>query len=151
MMQSSKEFSLWLGRILGVGVLLAMGISMSGRVTAGDAPKPWVVPASAKRVKNAVPVTKATLAAAGTLYMENCALCHGDAGKGDGPGAQAINVKPANFTDAKMMRAETDGSIFWKMSTGRGPMPAWKDVLTEKERWELVGYIRKLGKDAAKR
>ncbi|HVA93375.1 MAG TPA: cytochrome c [Candidatus Dormibacteraeota bacterium] len=151
MMQSNKNLSLWLGRVLGIGVLLAVGISISGRVAADDAPKPWVVPASAKRVKNPVPVTKATLSAAGSLFKENCALCHGDAGKGDGPGAQAINVKPANFTDTKMMRAETDGSIFWKMSTGRGPMPAWKDVLSEKERWELVGYIRNLGKGAAKR
>jgi len=30
-------------------------------------------------------------------------------------------------------------------------MPAWKDTLSDKERWELVGYIRKLGKDGAKK
>jgi len=47
------------------------------------------------------------------------------------------------------MSKETDGSLFWKMSEGRGPMPSWKDQLTETERWQLVIYIRKLGKDAA--
>ena len=51
----------------------------------------------------------------------------------------------------KLMAAETDGSLFWKMTNGRGPMPSWKDTLTDKERWELVGYIRKLDKDAAKK
>jgi mono/diheme cytochrome c family protein len=30
-------------------------------------------------------------------------------------------------------------------------MPAWKDILTDEERWKLVNYIRKLGKDAAKK
>jgi mono/diheme cytochrome c family protein len=30
-------------------------------------------------------------------------------------------------------------------------MPSWKDTLSDKERWELVDYIRKLGKDAAKK
>ena len=28
-------------------------------------------------------------------------------------------------------------------------MPSWKDELSDKERWQLVNYIRKLGKDAA--
>ena len=59
-------------------------------------------------------------------------LCHGEKGMGDGPGAKTIKVKPANFTDAKMMGAETDGSLFWKMTNGRGPMPSWKDDLTGK-------------------
>ena len=27
-------------------------------------------------------------------------------------------------------------------------MPSWKDALSEKERWQLVNYIRKLNKDA---
>lgn len=77
-------------------------------------------------------------------------LCHGEKGMGDGPGAKTIKVKPANFTDAKLLALETDGSLFWKMSNGRGPMPSWKDDLSETERWQLVDYIRKLNKDANK-
>ncbi len=146
----NKSNSLWLGRVLGISLVLALGIVMPGRVTADDAPKPWVVPAAAKKVKNPIPATAASLAAGKATFDDNCALCHGDQGKGDGPGAVAIKVKPANFTDSKLMRAETDGSIFYKMSEGRGPMPPWKDVLSVKERWQLVNYIRKLGKDAAK-
>ncbi len=42
------------------------------------------------------------------------------------------------------MSEETDGSLFWKMGEGRGPMPSWKDELSDKERWQLVIYIRKL-------
>ena len=77
-------------------------------------------------------------------------LCHGEKGMGDGTRRKTIKVKPANFTDPKLMSVETDGSLFWKMTEGRGPMPSWKDDLSEKERWQLVNYIRKLGKDAAK-
>jgi hypothetical protein len=40
-----------------------------------------------------------------------------------------------------MMSAETDGEVFWKISTGRPPMPTWQ-TLTETQRWELVNYIR---------
>jgi mono/diheme cytochrome c family protein len=141
----------WLGRVLGIAaVLFAFGICTAPSVAANDAPKPWPVPASASSVKNPVPASAQNLAAAKAVFQDNCTLCHGDKGKGDGPGAQAIPVKPANFTDLKMMKAETDGAIFWKMSEGRGPMPPWKDVLSTKQRWELVNYIRKLGKDSAK-
>src|SRR6266851_8381527 len=152
----NKRALLWLARATGAGLVLGMGIFAFGRVAAQESappapPVPWVVPDDAKKVKNPIPPTQETLAAAEQLFTDNCVLCHGEKGMGDGPGAKTIKVKPANFTDAKVMAAETDGSLFWKMSNGRGPMPSWKDTLSDKERWELVGYIRKLTKDAAKK
>jgi mono/diheme cytochrome c family protein len=148
----NKGTSLWLARAIGACLVLALCIFALGRVAAQEtAPVPWVAPDDAKKVKNPIPPTPETLADAEQLFSDNCVLCHGEKGLGDGPGAKTIKVKPANFTDAKLMAAETDGSLFWKMSNGRGPMPSWKDTLTDKERWELVGFIRKLTKDAAKK
>ena len=46
---------------------------------------------------------------------------------------------------AEAVQKQTDGEIFWKISNGRGAMPPWKH-LPEKERWELVNYIRSLAK-----
>jgi mono/diheme cytochrome c family protein len=43
------------------------------------------------------------------------------------------------------VQSETDGELFWKISTGRGAMPPWKH-LPEKDRWEIVNYIRTLKK-----
>lgn len=147
-----KVASLWLARAAGASLVLGICIFTVVRVKAQQAtPAPWVAPDDAKKVKNPIPPTQETLADAEQIFTDNCVLCHGEKGLGDGPGAKTIKVKPANFTDAKMMAAETDGSLFWKMSNGRGPMPSWKDTLTDKERWELVGYIRKLTKDAAKK
>jgi mono/diheme cytochrome c family protein len=138
----------WLAGVLG---LLAVSASTAfvARVAAADDDKPWVAPDAAKQVKNPVPVTPENVAAGGQLFHENCAPCHGDTGKGDGDTGKIIKKKPANFTDEKLMSEETDGSLFWKMSEGRGPMPSWKDDLSDKERWQLVMFIRKLGKDAA--
>ena len=150
MMGRNKGTSLRIARTFGIFAVFAGLALAGGRVAADDAPKPWVAPDDARKVKNPIPATPENLAAAETLFMDNCQLCHGEKGMGDGPGAKTITVKPANFTDKQLMSTETDGSLFWKMSTGRGPMPPWKDDLTEKERWQLVNYIRKLGKDAAK-
>jgi mono/diheme cytochrome c family protein len=154
----NKRASLRLARAIGACLVLGMCFSAFERVTAQEpaapvqtVPPPWIAPDDAKKVKNPVPPTQETLAAAQQTFSDNCVLCHGEKGLGDGPGAKTIKVKPANFTDPKLQASETDGSLFWKMSNGRGPMPAWKDELTDQERWQLVNYIRKLGKDAAKK
>jgi mono/diheme cytochrome c family protein len=107
--------------------------------------KPWVAPASAKAVKNPVESSATSLKDAKSLYVINCAPCHGNKGKGDGPAAAALIPKPADHTSA-MVQSEKDGSLFWKISAGNKPMPAYKTVLTETQRWELVNYIRTLAK-----
>ncbi len=138
-------------RASGIFMILAFFGFASGIAAAVDDDKPWVAPAEAREVNNPVPVNPKTLAAGEQLFHENCAPCHGDTGKGDGDTGKIIKKKPANFTDPKLMSLETDGSLFWKMGEGRGPMPSWKDELSEKERWQLVNYIRKLGNDAAEK
>ncbi len=106
--------------------------------------KDWPVPEEAKKLRNPVPPTEASLGAAKDLYAQKCTPCHGEAGKGDGPLAPMYQVKAADFTDAHMMGEMSDGEIFWKMSEGRPPMPSFKKQLTEEQRWQLVNYIRAL-------
>ena len=75
----------------------------------------------------------------------NCVTCHGASGKGDGAAAAALPPpKPADWTSPKV-QAESDPVLFCKISDGRGAMPPWKH-LPEKDRWELVNYIRTLKK-----
>jgi mono/diheme cytochrome c family protein len=147
--------SKWVARAAGAGLLFGVCVFAVGRIAAQEqtqtVPPPWIAPDDAKKVKNPIPSTPENLAAGEQLFSDNCVLCHGDKGMGDGPGAKTIKVKPANFADPKVQSSETDGALFWKMGNGRGPMPAWKDILTDEERWKLVNYIRKLGKDAAKK
>ena len=111
--------------------------------------KPWVAPADVRAVKNPVPVTPEGLAAAAKLFKDNCVMCHGEKGQGDGESAKTLNRKPANFTDKAMMSAETDGALFWKMSQGRAPMPSWEDVFSETQRWQLVNYVRQFAKNVS--
>jgi mono/diheme cytochrome c family protein len=110
---------------------------------------PWVSPKVAQDVKNPVAVDKTVLTEAKVLYSTNCAPCHGDKGRGDGAAAAALNPKPADHSSA-VVQSETDGSLFWKLSEGRNPMPSYKKMLTDKQRWELVNYIRTLAKTPKK-
>lgn len=108
---------------------------------------PWVAPPAAKNVKNPRADKKSDkkeLAEAKKIADTNCVSCHGPGGKGDGAAAAALNPKPADWSSAKVAK-ETDGELFWKIETGRGPMPPWKH-LSEKDRWQLVNYLRSLQK-----
>jgi hypothetical protein len=40
------------------------------------------------------------------------------------------------------MRRRTDGELYWQITRGRLPMPAFEDKLSDLERWQLVDYIR---------
>jgi mono/diheme cytochrome c family protein len=39
---------------------------------------------------------------------------------------------------------QSDGAIFWKMSEGNTPMPAFQETFTEEQRWQVVHYVRTL-------
>lgn len=146
----SNTISFRLVRIAGVCALFSM-LPLAGSLAAqGEVPswQAWKTPASASAVKNPVPATAKNIAAGKELYQSNCLMCHGDKGEGNGIAGQALNVKPANFTDKKMMSSQTDGALFWKMSNGKGPMPAWKGTLSDTQRWQLVDYIRTFDKGA---
>ncbi len=104
----------------------------------------WLVPESAKKVKNPVAASPASIAVGKALYTDNCASCHGEQGKGDGPDAMMYSPMPADLSDAHMMSEMTDGEIFYKITEGRKPMPSFKKKLADEQRWQLVNFLRTL-------
>jgi mono/diheme cytochrome c family protein len=142
---SHGKYSLGPKRVLSFFVAsLALLVSPAIKGAANEAKQPWYAPKQAKELKNPVAVTSQALKSAGALYQQNCVICHGKTGASNGPAAGSLPQKPANFTDEKVMRTTTDGELFWKITTGRAPMPSWEDRLSEAERWQLVNYLRML-------
>ncbi len=90
------------------------------------------------------------------VFAENCAMCHGPEGKGDGPAGMALNPRPRNLVEGP-----------WKKGGG---YLGWFDVVTHglpgtsmapfghlkvADRWGLVQFIdsitkAKVKEDAAK-
>lgn len=102
----------------------------------------WVIPEEAKRLQNPVTPSAVAMASARLIYLDKCAQCHGDSGKGDGPEGKMYDPAPGNFTDVKRMSTRTDGELFYQISQGRKPMPAFKKRLSEEQRWQLVLLVR---------
>src|SRR5690349_2664547 len=102
----------------------------------------WPVPEAAKRVRNPIQSSAAVLASAHAVYLDKCANCHGDTGKGDGPEATSHYPHPASLADASLMKGKSDGELFYRITNGRRPMPAFKKRLSDEQRWQLVLLIR---------
>lgn len=76
------------------------------------------------------------------LYQFNCANCHGNGGKGDGPDGSEIMP---DFSRQESMAGKSDEEIFIAISNGFSPgMPAFTEKLTENVRWSIAAYIRSL-------
>ncbi len=107
--------------------------------------EPWIAPAWADTIKNPLAVSPATISEGEALYNMYCFACHGDTGYGDGPAGGSMSVRPANFHDPKVIK-QKDGALFWKLTNGKGNMPPFKEILKDQQKWQLVSYLRELGK-----
>jgi mono/diheme cytochrome c family protein len=99
----------------------------------------WTAPS--KQAERLNPLSnRADLAAGGRkLFSQRCNTCHGDEGRGTTRAPSLI---------AAEVQAQTDGTLFWKISGGntRGGMPSFS-FLPEAQRWQLVLHLRDLARD----
>ena len=105
----------------------------------------WSAPAAEAQKKNPVAANESSLAAGRKIYSKTCFMCHGKTGDADGPAVIELNIHPAKLSDPKLA-TEPDGSLFWKITTGKKPMPTFGKRISETDRWNLVNYIRTLPK-----
>jgi len=91
------------------------------------------------------------------IYRVNCLMCHGSTLQGDGPVKEKMTrgPYPANLT-TELTKDSANGELFAFISEGgrqgyaaiesgresRSPMPAFKFMLSEEERWGVVQYMR---------
>ena len=120
-------------------LIMFMGVSLFAQ------PKPWVVPANFKTMKNPVAVGDVSTKAGLALYTKNCASCHGRAGLGDGVKARSLKDFPGDFSKADFQK-QSDGDLFYKSKTGRNEMPKYEGKLTDDDIWNIVNYMRTLKK-----
>lgn len=102
----------------------------------------WNAPARVKNMPNPWAANAENVRAGERTYRARCAKCHGDTGGGKGEKAGELSVAPTDFTNRKEMERLSDGELFWRISVGHRPMPAYKGKLSERERWQLVVFIR---------
>jgi mono/diheme cytochrome c family protein len=92
---------------------------------------------------NPVPLDIDVLDQGKAIFTRECMVCHGDAGRGQGPYRAELQPGPPDFGDGSY-GDYTDADYFWRISEGVpwSAMPAWKLQYGEEDRWKVVHYIR---------
>jgi putative copper export protein/mono/diheme cytochrome c family protein len=89
------------------------------------------------------PYAAASVDRGAALYAENCTLCHGATGRGNGPAAAGLPIRPADLTEAHLF-AHSPGDLFWWVSHGmdEGVMPGFAGILNPDQRWDVINFLR---------
>ncbi len=128
-----------------LAVLLPLSAHSGGTHAGGhpdEATSHWQSPPEMARRANPVKKTADALKRGLELYLNNCAVCHGPEGRGDGPAAQSLQTRPADLV--AMAGNHPDGDFAWKIAEGRSAMPGWGERLSVEQIWLLVHFIQSL-------
>jgi len=106
--------------------------------------------ASARASAASTAVTPQMLEKGHNLYKANCTACHGESGRGDGPGAAALKPAPRNHTDRAYMDTLTDKNIADVIQMGGAikgkPLMPSNPQIRGTDLDALVAYVRSLSR-----
>ena len=97
-------------------------------------------------LENPVAADEVSLQRGEILFGLHCAVCHGPTGRGDGPVVEfwAEGVRrPADLTSEHISQYP-DGTLYRIITQGIGRMPPLRENLTERQRWDVINYLRTL-------
>lgn len=77
------------------------------------------------------------------LYAQNCSICHGDSGAGDGPAGLGLEPAPANLRDVTRLDQLSLFDLYNTLGLGieGTEMPSFADQLDERQRWDVAAYV----------
>jgi mono/diheme cytochrome c family protein len=125
------------------GVIAAVALAAAPVWAQGPSDASWVAPDRAAARPNPVEATPDAIRRGRIVFQNNCTMCHGKAGHGDGMQARSLSKKPANLASADI-QSQPDGALFWKIREGRGDMPSTRSSMNDHDRWSVVNYLRTL-------
>ena len=130
-------------KILKLAILLFGSFTLlSMALVKTDLQEPWKAPEEYQNMKNPYTGLEDEDRIGRTIYSKHCKFCHGGNGKGDGNQANLLQTKVADFTSDEF-KNQTDGSMYYKVYTGRNEMPGFEKIIPDEEDfWMVVNYIK---------
>jgi mono/diheme cytochrome c family protein len=100
----------------------------------------------AAKKENPVKSSPTSLASGKKKYGQDCAMCHGKEGAGDGDLAEDMHLKLRDLREADLLKDLSDSDIYSIINNGKGKMMGEEGRLKPDEIWDVVNFIRSLSK-----
>jgi cytochrome c553 len=135
-------------------LIVALVLAAScGKKSEEPEPSPTVTEGTGTGAPPASAIAQSAAQEATALFKSLCSTCHGESGKGDGPGAVSLDPKPRNYTDKTWQASVTDEQIAKTIvlggaAVGKSPLMPPNPQLRDKPLVvsELVRIIRGFAK-----
>lgn len=134
--------------VISIGILLLAACGGGSEQPADAAPSNAAAIAAESQTASVDPA--AQIAHGKQIFQSTCAACHGETGKGDGPGSAALDPKPRDFSNDEYMSGLTDTEIrntikYGGAIKGMPQMPSHPQF-SEEDLNAVVAYVRTLHK-----
>ena len=130
-MRNMKKF----GKLFAGSLIASCLLSLCAGKAAAQA---WTVPDDQKGEVATFKFTPDVVKKGEEIFIKNCQSCHGTPTKANWA---KITPEPGDPASEKFSK-NTDGELFYKISNGRGPMPQFRNILGEEDRWTVIAYLR---------
>jgi copper transport protein len=91
---------------------------------------------------NPVAPTTQSIEAGRNLFQQNCVVCHGAEGRGDGPQAESLDPPPVDIRQHLPLHIDPQFFAFIADGVGGTAMPAWRDQFSDEDIWNLINFMR---------
>ena len=119
---------------LGSQMALIVGMYLIYTTTAAELSRP-------PPLENPFRNQASSIAAGSVIYEQNCVVCHGEEGRGDGPLAASLSPKPVDLREHTAAHRESVLYQFISRGVQGTAMPAFEESLSDEERWHVLNFI----------
>ena len=119
---------------LGSQMALIVGVYLIYTTTAAELSRP-------PPLENPFRNQASSIAAGNVIYEQNCVICHGEKGRGDGPLADSLSPKPVDLREHTADHTESVLYQFISRGVQGTAMPAFEESLSDEERWHVLNFI----------
>jgi mono/diheme cytochrome c family protein len=123
---------------------------MVARIAGASAVAVVIVAASLVWARASAPSVVQPSGAGRALYASHCAVCHGEAGRGDGPSASGFATKPTDLTEGRRLN-QLPTEYFVNIIRNGGPaeglsptMPPFVGHLSDEQTLHVLAWVRSL-------
>ncbi|MCL5006340.1 MAG: cytochrome c [Acidobacteria bacterium] len=102
----------------------------------------FVISAEDKARKNPIKFTEESVEKGKSVYLTQCAMCHGKTGDGKGDLVAVMHLSTPDFTKPDTLAKRTDGELYAMINAGLGDMPSEANRLKPNTVWDLVNFLR---------